>query len=209
MSKEFFTIGALLYKDYDLIDVNATLRLLGSLKDNFNIITITQTGEHVKSYTPQVANYINYNFENCPDFDILFIPGGIGTKYELENPVFLDFIKERAPRVKYVLTVCTGSGLVAKTGLLDGKKATTNKQFWDWMTSNGPNVLWVKKARWVVDGKFYTSSGVSAGMDMALGFISDVFGREAADEIAITAEYEWHDNPHWDPFAERIFGKNI
>jgi putative intracellular protease/amidase len=57
----------------------------------------------------------------------------------LENPIFLDFIKQRAPKVKYVLTVCTGSGLVAKTGLLDGKKATTNKQFWDWMTSYGMN----------------------------------------------------------------------
>jgi hypothetical protein len=74
-NKEFFTIGALLYKDYDLLDVNGTLRMLGSLKDNFNIITVTQTGEHVLSYTPQVANYVNYNFENCPDFDILFIPG--------------------------------------------------------------------------------------------------------------------------------------
>lgn len=52
----------------------------------------------------------------------------------------MDFIKERAPKVKYVLTVCTGSGLLAKTGLLDGKKATTNKQFWDWMTSNGMNL---------------------------------------------------------------------
>ncbi|RGB41477.1 ThiJ/PfpI domain-containing protein [Rhizophagus diaphanus] len=206
MPKEFFTVGALLYKDYDLLDVNGSLRMLGSLKDNFNIITITQTGEHVTSFTPQIANYINYNFENCPDFDILFIPGGIGTKDELENSDFLDFIKQRVPKVKYVLTVCTGSGLLAKTGLLDGKKATTNKQAWNWMTSFGPNVSWVRKARWVVDGKFYTSSGVSAGMDMALGFISDIYGREKADEVALTAEYEWHDDPHWDPFADKLPG---
>ncbi|EXX77651.1 hypothetical protein RirG_021900 [Rhizophagus irregularis DAOM 197198w] len=139
MPKEFFTVGALLYKDYDLLDVNGSLRMLGSLKANFNIITITQTGEHVTSFTPQIANYINYNFENCPDFDILFIPGGVGTRDELENSVFLDFIKQRVPKVKYVLTVCTGSGLLAKTGLLDGKKATTNKLVWNWMTSFGTN----------------------------------------------------------------------
>ncbi|CAB4385362.1 ThiJ/PfpI domain-containing protein [Rhizophagus irregularis] len=206
MPKEFFTVGALLYKDYDLLDVNGSLRMLGSLKANFNIITITQTGEHVTSFTPQIANYINYNFENCPDFDILFIPGGVGTRDELENSVFLDFIKQRVPKVKYVLTVCTGSGLLAKTGLLDGKKATTNKLVWNWMTSFGPNVEWVRKARWVVDGKFYTSSGVSAGMDMVLGFISDIYGKEEADKVALEAEYQWHDDPHWDPFADKLPG---
>lgn len=87
MPKEFFTVGALLYKDYDLLDVNGSLRMLGSLKANFNIITVTQTGEHVTSYTPQIANYINYNFENCPDFDILFIPGAclINVKLSLKH----------------------------------------------------------------------------------------------------------------------------
>lgn len=50
---------------------------------------------------------------------------------------------------------------------------------------------------------------VSAGMDMALGFISDIYGKEKANEVAIQAEYDWHDDPHWDPFAEKIFGSNI
>lgn len=71
------------------------------------------------------------------------------------------------------LTVCTGSALLAKTGLLNMKKATSNKKAFAWVKSVNNNVKWVEEARWVVDGKFYTSSGVSAGMDMVLGFIRD------------------------------------
>jgi transcriptional regulator GlxA family with amidase domain len=88
------------------------------------------------------------------------------------------------------------------TGLLDGKKATTNKQDFNDTVHLGPNVNWVKKARWVEDGKFFTSSGVSAGMDMALAAAASLFGRERADEMAEGCEYTWHSDPDWDPFAK-------
>ncbi|RIA97238.1 ThiJ/PfpI domain-containing protein [Glomus cerebriforme] len=181
--------------------------MLGFLND-VKLLTISQNGEQVTSNC-QLANKVDYSFDNCPEFDVLFIPGGEGTLGVLDNPITLEFVKKHVPKVKYVLTVCTGSGIVAKTGLLDGKRATTNKIFWDWTTSHGPNVLWVKKARWVVDGKFYTSSGVSAGMDMALGFISDKYGKEVAENVALQTEYDWHKNPDWDPFGDKVFGTNI
>ncbi|GBC09107.1 hypothetical protein RclHR1_08600005 [Rhizophagus clarus] len=205
MSKDKLTIGTLLFPDYDLLDVNGTLRMLGAL-ENVNILMISQSGDKIKSNC-QVGNYIDYNFDNCPELDVLFVPGGIGTRKEVNNPILLEFIKSQIPKVKYVLVVCTGGGLVAKTGLLDGKRATSNKIAWEWVTSQGSNVCWIKKARWVVDGKFYTSAGVSAGMDMALGFISDVYGREVADNIALRTEYDWHDNPDWDPFSDKILEK--
>ena len=65
----------------------------------------------------------------------------------------------------------------------------------DWAASCGAGVLWQRRARWVRDGKFYTSSGVSAGIDMALGFATDRLGREAAQEIATSIEYVWNDDP--------------
>uniref|UniRef100_A0A1D1Z572 Intracellular protease 1 n=1 Tax=Anthurium amnicola TaxID=1678845 RepID=A0A1D1Z572_9ARAE len=209
MSREKYTIGAIFYKDYDLLDVNGSLRMLLSLRDDIKVITISQTGENVKSYSDDITNVINYSFDNCPDFDILFIPGGLGTFAELENQTFMNFIKKHVPKVKFVLTVCSGSAILAKTGLLDGKRATSNKLFWDNMISQGPNVNWVKKARWVVDGKFYTSSGVSAGMDMALGFISDRYGKEEAERVALFSEYTWHDDPNWDPFSEKTFPEGV
>ncbi|RGB36932.1 ThiJ/PfpI domain-containing protein [Rhizophagus diaphanus] len=202
MSKDKLTIGAILFPEYDLLDVNGPLRMFGAL-ENVNILMISQHGDKIKSGS-KIGNYTEYNFGNCPEFDILFVPGGMGTRKEVNNPVLLEFIKNQIPKVKYVLVVCTGAGLVAKTGLLDGKKATTNKLAWQWVTSQGPNVLWKKKARWVVDGKIYTSSGVSAGMDMALGFISDVYGRKVANDVALKTEYDWHTDPNWDPFGEKI-----
>ncbi|RIA93151.1 ThiJ/PfpI domain-containing protein [Glomus cerebriforme] len=207
MSKDKLTIGTILFPGYDLLDVNGTLRMLGSL-ENVKILMISQNGDKVTSNC-QVANYADYTFDNCPEFNVLFVPGGIGTRSEVNNPILMEFIKKQIPKVKYVLVVCTGGGLVSKTGLLDGKRATSNKLAWEWVTSQGPNVLWVKKARWVVDGKFYTSAGVSAGMDMALGFISDVYGKEIANKIASKTEYDWHDNPDWDPFSDKILEKNI
>ena len=71
----------------------------------------------------------------------------------------------------------------------------------DWVVSVNPAVNWVHRARWVVDGKFYTSSGVSAGIDMALGFLADRLGQEAAEEAALGAEYLWNRDSDHDPFA--------
>ena len=116
----------------------------------------------------------------------------------------LDWLKRKAEAAEYVTTVCTGSAILAKTGLLDGKRATTNKIAFEWVTTCGPNVDWQKQARWVEDGKYFTSSGVSAGMDMALGFIAYVMGHEAAEQTADWAEYDWHTDKGWDPFAERV-----
>ena len=61
---------------------------------------------------------------------------------------------------------------------------------------------WIKKARWVKDGDIYTSSGVSAGMDMALGFVSDLLGHAAAKQVSLEIEYEWNEDPGSDPFSE-------
>lgn len=70
------------------------------------------------------------------------------------------------------------------------------------MAGQGLKVLWQREARWVEDGPFVTSSGVSAGMDMALGVIAGLLGCEAARDVAWWAEYEWHEDAGWDPFAK-------
>ena len=114
---------------------------------------------------------------------------------------FIEQLRFFSEKASYVLTVCTGSALLAKTNLLNGKKATSNKRAFDWARSNGAEVNWVKKARWVQDGKFYTSSGVSAGIDMTLGFVRDMHGLENSRAIASVMEYIWNSDMDNDPFA--------
>jgi transcriptional regulator GlxA family with amidase domain len=98
--------------------------------------------------------------------------------------------------------VCTGTALLARPGLLDGRRATTNKAVFQWVADQGPKVEWIRAARWVEDGHFFTSSGVSAGMDMSLAVIAKLVGQDMADALATGAEYDWHRDASWDPFAK-------
>lgn len=125
----------------------------------------------------------------------------MGTRKEINNLSFIEKIKSLAQSSEYVLTVCTGSALLAKTGLLDSLKATSNKRSFEWVKSCNKNVHWISKARWVVDGKFYTSSGISAGIDMALDFVSDRFGKDLAIQIAKRTEYRWNEDRDNDEFG--------
>lgn len=86
--------------------------------------------------------------------------------------------------------------------MLDGKRATTNKMAWREITALGPRVEWVARARWVHDGKVWSSSGVSAGIDVAFAWIESVFGKEVAEKIAVGMEYERRRDASYDPFAE-------
>lgn len=106
-----------------------------------------------------------HSFANAPPLDILLIPGGLGNRVlEQHNDTAVeDFIAERYPQLKYLLSVCTGAVSVAKSGLLEGRRATSNKAAWKWVVGYGKNVTWVPTARWVVDGNIWTSSGVAAG----------------------------------------------
>ncbi len=135
------------------------------------------------------------------DPGVLFIPGGLGIRSAVFDGELIAAISELAKQAPFVLTVCTGSALLAKTGLLKGLRATSNKLSFDWVTGQANEVRWVRMARWVVDGKYYSSSGVSAGIDMTLGWVADTIGKEMAQNIAKSIEYIWNEDPDNDPFV--------
>jgi transcriptional regulator GlxA family with amidase domain len=142
-----------------------------------------------------------HTFATAPPLDVLIVPGGVGTRSPNITSA-IAFVKAQHPRLKYLITVCTGAGIAARAGVLDGKRATTNKRSWAQTVALGPKVHWIAHARWVVDGRVYSGSGVSAGIDVTLAWIADVFGEEIAKGIANGMEYERHLDPSWDPFAE-------
>ena len=133
-------------------------------------------------------------------FDVLLVPGGFAARELAHESEFIAALGDLARRHEYVIAVCTGSVLLAKTGLLDGIEATSNKLSWQWATSEAPGVRWVRAARWCVSGKFYTSSGVSAGIDEALGFIADMHGQDEARRIARAMEYVYNSDKNADLF---------
>jgi putative intracellular protease/amidase len=143
----------------------------------------------------------DYDFDGAPKLDVMMVPGGVGTRAELENPVFLNFLRRQDKTTEFTTSVCSGSALLAKAGLLKGRKATSNKAFFSLATSQDASVDWRKEARWVEDGKFFTSSGVSAGTDMALGLVARIYGKDQARRLARSLEYQWSEDADNDPFA--------
>ncbi len=146
----------------------------------------------------------DYDFDDAPALDLILVPGGVGFIPELENQRMLDFLASRASKAKITTSVCTGSALLAKAGVLDGHRATSNKQVFSLAVASSDKVDWQTRARWVDDGLVVTSSGVSAGMDMALAVIQRLFGEEMAEAIANGAEYTWHRDADEDPFADQL-----
>ena len=133
------------------------------------------------SINPHVA------FANCPELDYLLIPGGQGTRQEVNNRVLLDFVANQAKTCKAVLSVCTGSFVLHAAGLLSGKKATTHWGSLDRLRALGD--VAVLEQRFVQDGKVWSAAGISAGTDLMLAFIASIAGEESAGKVQFGAEY--------------------
>ncbi|MGC2659009.1 MAG: DJ-1/PfpI family protein [Bryobacteraceae bacterium] len=193
-------LGMIVFDGFQLLDTFGPLEMFGDLHGRVEIFIVAQKPGTVKSSAgPSVV--VDHTFETVPQLDIVMIPGGGGTRREVNNAVFVKSLKDLANKTQHVASICTGAAVLAKTGLLDGKKATTNKRAYKWATSQGPGVNWVSQARWVEDGKYFTSSGISAGTDMALALIERLYGKAVVADVADGAEYEWNSDPHHDPFA--------
>ncbi len=193
-------IGVILFPGFELLDTFGPLEFFLMDSNLFRYSLLAETLDPVASGQGP-RSVIDQSFEDCGEVDILFIPGGKGTRLEVENEDLLRAISRLSQTSQYTSTVCTGAALLAKTGLIDGKQATTNKAAWKWATSQRDQVNWVPKARWVEDGKYFTSSGISAGMDMALALIEKIYGPDIRRSIEEKAEYEWNSNSSHDPFA--------
>ena len=195
------TIGVVLFEGFELLDVFGPLEMFGLAADDFEIRLISEHGGVVSSRQGP-KSVCEAAFSSSPALDLLLVPGGIGTRREVNNLVLLDWLKTRSEQAELVTSVCTGSALLAKAGVLDGVRATTNKLAFAWASSQSEKVLWQRQARWVEDGKFFTSSGVSAGIDLSLAVIARLVRHRAAEQAANFAEYSWQRDADRDPFAE-------
>lgn len=204
------TLGVVLYPGFELLDVFGPLEMFNSVgRDRLITHIVAQQAGPVAAGSvadgptgPKVI--AEFGFDDAPPLDLLLIPGGIGTFPELENAKLMTFLRERSGAAQITTSVCSGSALLAKAGVLDGHRATSNKQYFSLATAQSAAVDWVTEARWVDDGAVVTSSGVSAGIDMALAVIARLFGADTADAIAVGTEYTWHRDADVDPFVEHL-----
>jgi transcriptional regulator GlxA family with amidase domain len=136
----------------------------------------------------------NCTLDDCPPLDILVVPGGWGTRTEIDNRRLLDWIGEQGRQVETLTSVCTGAMLLGKAGLLDGKRATTHWRSLGRMREAFPEVTVVEDQHVVEDGNVFTSAGISAGIDLALRVVARHHGEEVARATARHMEYRYPDD---------------
>ncbi|KAF5855751.1 hypothetical protein ETB97_008482 [Aspergillus alliaceus] len=203
-------IGYLLFPGFQALDVFGPLDALNILSWTHEIVlhlvassrwpVSTKPDSYPNAFEQRVLP--TDTFTSVPPLDVLFVPGGLGTRSQnVDIEEAIQFIHDVFPRLKYLVTVCTGATLAAQAGVLNGKRATTNKKAWKMVTEKSPLVEWVPQARWVVDGKVWTSAGVSAGIDTTLAWIEEVWGPQVAKQIADGMEYVRETESTLDPFC--------
>ena len=153
----------------------------------FEVFTIGATREVVRA-TGGLSVLPQHDFASAPRVDLLVIPGGFGTRALLEDTPTLDWIRRTAGAARTVTSVCTGSLLLARAGLLAGRRATTHWGAYDLLAGLDPTVTVEREARVVTDG-IVSSAGVAAGIDMAFAVVESICGRAVADETAKYIEY--------------------
>ena len=130
----------------------------------------------------------DYTFNNFPKIDILIIPGGFGTRTLLNNESLLKWIKAVSDKANITASVCTGSLLLAKAGLLEGKRATTHWGAIEALKSISKDIQVITERR-VVNDEIITSAGVSSGIDMAFMIVENLYGEQVASDTSKYIEF--------------------
>ena len=135
----------------------------------------------------------DFDFNNHPEIDLVVVPGGLGTRKEVQNPVLLEWLIAQKEKTQLMASVCTGSFLLAKAGLLDGLESTTHWASIERMRKAYPKVQIMQDKRFIVSGqgRIVTSAGIAAGIDMSLFLVSELVGEEVARNTAHYMEYPW------------------
>ncbi|EPS41604.1 hypothetical protein H072_4483 [Dactylellina haptotyla CBS 200.50] len=194
-------IGIALFRAWQPMDVFGPIEALWGLglSQPINIYLIDEDGDTamIKPFTPFATQsntsatvLVDYTFANAPQLDVLIVPGGVGTRNEANMAPVIAYVKAVYPSLQYIISVCTGASVLARAGILDGKRATTNKRSWAFVTQFGERVRWQPKARYVRDRNVWTTSGISAGVDGVLGWIEYVWGTNVSTDV--TNVMEWN-----------------
>jgi transcriptional regulator GlxA family with amidase domain len=192
-------VGILIFDQVELLDVAGPFEVFSVTRLNekdkvrsspFKVLLISEKPDQISTIgglrlTPDVY------FDNCPKLDLLIVPGGWGTRKEVNNLNLVNWIENKSSQVKITASICTGSSLLGKAGLLDGRESTTHFQAFDFLRQSAPNTKIREDVLFTLTEPVFTSAGVSAGIDLSLCIVSHFFGSEVGRATARHMEYPY------------------
>ncbi|GMX65903.1 DJ-1/PfpI family protein [Paenibacillus elgii] len=193
-----WNVGILLFDQVEVLDFTGPYEVFGlavhdrykpTERSLFNVTTISESGslivaENNLKVTP------DYSLATAPAYDLLVIPGGPGVRKALLNEALVNWVRARSGDTPWITSVCTGALLLAQTGLLDGKKATTHIDSIDWMRTKYPAIDVIDDVKYVDEDRIVTSAGVANGMHMSLHMVDRLAGREVAQDVSHIMQFE-------------------
>ena len=197
------TVGIVIFDQVEVLDVAGPFEAFSVTRLNeerrreqsspFRILLVSERKGQVSAigglrFTPDVT------IDDCPALDLLIVPGGWGTRKEVKNNTLLSWIADRAAKTRLTASVCTGSSLLGKAGLLDRREATTHWRAFDFLRDAAPTALIRQDVLFTLDDPIFTSAGVSAGIDLAIRIVSHFFGTKIGQATARQMEYPYPQN---------------
>jgi transcriptional regulator GlxA family with amidase domain len=186
------TIGIVLFPDFEDLDAigprEALTMMAKGSGSEWQVVLISEDGGPVQSFLG-TRYLVDHSYENCPPLDVILVPGGMGTRVEMDNPKHIAFVQKHGGSAEYVTSVCTGALVLHRAGFLRGRRATTHWGAITELKNLGGDTTVVNDERWVHDGNVITAAGVSAGIDMALYLISLLKDAATAKRVQQMMEY--------------------
>lgn len=189
-------VGIFLFDRIELLDFAGPYEVFSvtaELNDNqlFNVFTMTLDGDPICSVNGLKVTP-DYSFDNHPPIDILVIPGGIGSKYEMEKAPVLQWIQKNYATSQIAFSVCSGARLLGKLGLLNGLECITHHEVIPHLQEIAPQAIISREKRFIDNGKIMTSAGISAGIDLSLHIVEKLYGETVKNKTIVYMEYgDW------------------
>jgi transcriptional regulator GlxA family with amidase domain len=187
------TVAILLFNEIEVLDFAGPFEVFAVTNELsgdqfFRVVTVAADKKAIRARNGLSVNP-DHAFVDAPKPDILIVPGGFGTRALLKDPVVLDWIKAINATAEIVASVCTGSVVLGRAGLLDGLRATTHHECFDLLREHAPRTTVIETERFIDNGRILTAAGISAGIDMSLHLVARLHGAAVAEKSARYMEY--------------------
>ncbi len=185
-------IGIVLFDDVEELDAIGPWEVFTSaamLRDDVSVVTLAQSRDPVRC-AKGLRIQPDHTIADAPELDVLLVPGGQGTRREVDNPVLIDWLRRVAPSCSWVTSVCTGALLLCEAGLCQGRRVTTHWGFIEQLRKRYPDTEVIERRRYVRDDRLVTAAGISAGIDMALWLVGQLWDVESARQTQRMMEYD-------------------